>query len=251
MLDGKVALITGAGQGIGFEIASKFAQNGAQVVINDRDLKLGISASEKIQNQGGKCISISCDVSNPDKVKELVLEVVSIHNKLDIVVANAGLTNYGDFFSFKTESLREMIQLNIEGSFFLTQAAALRMVKQGFGGRIILLSSVVGHQSYPNLTGYAMTKAAIEMLARSLVSKLSPFRITINALAPGATLTERTIKDDPDYISKWGCVTPMGRPAFPEDIANTAVFFASSEAEHITGQTLLIDGGWTCISPII
>jgi NAD(P)-dependent dehydrogenase (short-subunit alcohol dehydrogenase family) len=122
------------------------------------------------------------------------------------------------------------------------------MIKQGGGGSILFTSSVTGHQAHKNLAAYGMTKAALEMLAKNLVIELSQYGINVNAIAPGATLTERTI-GDPDYEKVWSEITPMGRPASTIDIANAAAFLVSPEARHITGQSLIIDGGWTSTSP--
>ncbi len=129
-----------------------------------------------------------------------------------------------------------------------SQAVARIMKEQEAGGAILFTSSVTAHQSHENLAAYAMSKAAIEMLAKNLVLELAPLGIRINTIAPGATLTERTTSD-PDYAATWSRLTPIGRPATPADIAEAAAFLLSDEARHITGQTLIIDGGWTAISP--
>jgi NAD(P)-dependent dehydrogenase (short-subunit alcohol dehydrogenase family) len=112
----------------------------------------------------------------------------------------------------------------------------------------LLMSSVTGHQAHKNLAAYGVTKAAIEMLAKTLVIELSPFNININAIAPGATVTERTTEDK-DYMNTWSRITPIGKPATVEDIANAALFLVSPSSKHITGQSLIIDGGWTSVSP--
>jgi NAD(P)-dependent dehydrogenase (short-subunit alcohol dehydrogenase family) len=113
---------------------------------------------------------------------------------------------------------------------------------------MLFTSSVVGHQAHKQLAAYAMTKAAVEMLAKNLVIELSQYKINVNAIAPGATLTERTMEDKA-YLQTWSQLTPMGRPATTLDIANAALFLVSPQAKHVTGQTLIIDGGWTAISP--
>ena len=140
------------------------------------------------------------------------------------------------------------MQVNLGGTFFLAQAAANQMKQQEQGGAILFTSSVTGHQAHKDLAAYGMSKAALEMLAKNLVIELSPFKITVNTIAPGATLTERTL-DDPSYEKTWSAITPMGRPAHTLDIAQAALFFVSDYARHITGQSLVIDGGWTSISP--
>jgi 3-oxoacyl-[acyl-carrier protein] reductase len=112
------------------------------------------------------------------------------------------------------------------------------------------MSSVLGSQAAPEAMVYGMTKRGIEMLARSLGVALASYKITVNALAPGATVTPRTLRDDPQYERHWESVTPTGRPAYTADIARAALFFLSPETSHITGQTLLVDGGWTITSPL-
>jgi glucose 1-dehydrogenase len=149
---------------------------------------------------------------------------------------------------YQPESLKQVMDLNLYGTFFLTQKAALQIKKQGSGGSILLMSSVTGHQAHKNLAAYGMTKAGLEMLAKSLVVELSAFNITINTIAPGATLTERTLMDS-EYLETWSRITPLGKPARVEDIANAALFFVSPASRHITGQTLVVDGGWTATSP--
>ena len=178
----------------------------------------------------------------------MVDTAVARFGKLNIITANAGITLFADFFEYTPDAFQKVMQLNLGGSFFLTQSAARQMKEQQTGGSILLMSSVVGHQAHKNLAAYAITKAGLEMLAKNLVVELSPFKITINAIAPGATLTERTLHDA-DYEQTWSRITPLGRPATATDIANAALFMVSDGAKHITGQSLIIDGGWTSVSP--
>lgn len=243
-----VAIITGAGQGIGFEIARQLAIQGASVILNDIDDFLTQSAVNKITQQGGQGIGLTGDASDISFINKMVDEAVKQFGKLDIAIANAGITLFAGFFEYKPDDFNKVTQLNLAGSFFLTQAAAKQMKKQESGGSLLLMSSVAGHQAHKNLAAYAMTKAGLEMLAKNLVIELSPHNININAIAPGATLTERTL-DDAGYEKTWSRITPMGKPATTTDIANAALFLVSTEARHITGQSLIIDGGWTSVSP--
>jgi len=258
-MNGKVTIITGAGSGIGYAIARELLGRGARVLLNDRDAALAAKAADALNVElaglaggldalGARCIAYAGDAGEVGFVRLMVEEAVRVFGRLDIAVANAGLTAFGDFLSYEPAMLDRVMQLNLVGSFFLAQAAALQMKKQGDGGSILFMSSVTGHQAHKGLVAYGMSKAALEMLARGLVIELSPYGITVNAVAPGATMTERTA-EDAGYEKTWSRLTPMGRPAAPEDVAKAVVFLVSPEARHITGQTLVVDGGWTAISP--
>ncbi|MFC3879377.1 SDR family NAD(P)-dependent oxidoreductase [Algoriphagus namhaensis] len=245
----KSAIITGAGQGIGLAIAEKLASLGINLVINDIEAGLVEKAAKSIANKFGTQVqAVPGDSSDPSVIDKLVKSATSRFGSLDIVVANAGITLFGGFLDYSREDFREVTRVNQEGSFFLCQAAANIMKNQTGGGAILFTSSVTAHASHENLAAYAMSKAALEMLSKNLVLELSPFGIRVNTVAPGATLTTRTSLD-PDYEGTWSNITPLGRPASIEDIANAAAFLVSEEARHITGQTLIIDGGWTSVSP--
>jgi NAD(P)-dependent dehydrogenase (short-subunit alcohol dehydrogenase family) len=244
----RVAIVTGAGQGIGFEIARQIAMEGGIVLLNDMYKGLAEKAESQIRSEGGDCHAMPGDASDTAVITKMVEFAVARYGKLDVAIANAGITLFGEFLNYPAESLYRVMQVNLAGTFFLTQHSALQMKKQRDGGSILLMSSVTGHQAHRNLAAYSMTKAAIEMLARNLVIELSEYRININAVAPGATMTERT-EDDPSYEQTWSQITPDGRPATTFDIAKAALFLVSEDARHITGQSLVIDGGWSCISP--
>jgi len=245
---GKTAIVTGAGQGIGFEICRQLASAGAAVILNDIDESLAAEAADKIRKENGNCIACAGDSSNRDFIHNMIALAVETTGQLDIAIANSGITLFGDFFTYPEDSLNKVLNVNIAGTFLLAQAAVNQMKKQGRGGSLLFTSSVTGHQAHKDLAAYGMTKAAIEMLAKNLVLEISPFKINVNTIAPGATLTERTM-DDPNYMSVWSRITPMGRPAYTSDIANAALFLVSEQARHVTGQSLIIDGGWTVISP--
>ena len=245
----KVAIVTGAGQGIGFEICRRLALEGALVILNDIDENLTQAAANTINEDGiNKCIPLAGDAGDAIFIQNMVDETVERFGKIDMVIANAGITLFGDFFTYSPESFSRVLQVNLGGTFFLAQAAANQMRKQLTGGSLLFTSSVTGHQAHKDLAVYGMTKAALEMLAKNLVIEVSKYKINVNTIAPGATVTERTLKD-PDYEKTWSQLTPMGRPATVADIANAALFFVSNDAKHITGQSLIVDGGWTCISP--
>ena len=246
--EGRVAIVTGAGRGIGFEICRQLAARGARVVLNDIEGPLAEKGAERIVGEGGVCVAVTGDSSDRAVIDGMVDTAVSRFGGLNIVIANAGITLFGDFLTYPAESFEAVVRVNLGGTFFLAQAGARRMKEQGAGGAILLMSSVTGHQAHKDLAAYGMTKAGLEMLARSLVIELSPYGINVNSIAPGATLTERTM-DDAAYEKTWSAITPMGRAASTGDIAEAALFLVSDAARHITGQNLVIDGGWTAISP--
>jgi len=243
---GRVAVVTGAGTGIGQEIARCLAREGARVLLNDLDAARAGEAAEKIASEGGVCRPAGGDVADVSVARGLVEQAVRAFGRLDLAVANAGLTLYGDFFAYEPDAFDRLVAVNLRGSYFLTQAAARQMRAQGEGGRILLLSSVTGHRALKELSAYGMTKAALEMMARALVVELSPFGIAINAVAPGATVTPRTVAD-PEWEAGWARATPLGRPASVADVAAAALFLLSPAASHVTGQTLIVDGGWTSL----
>jgi 3-oxoacyl-[acyl-carrier protein] reductase len=247
-LKNKTAIVTGAGQGIGLEICRLLIAAGANVILNDIDENLCRDAVNKIDTSSPSCIAFPGDSSKKELIEQMVDESVKQFGHLDIVIANAGITLFGDFFTYTEEAFYRVLQVNLGGTFFLAQAAANQMKKQGTGGSMLFTSSVTGHQAHQQLAAYGMTKAAIEMLAKNLVSEVSAFGINVNTIAPGATQTERTL-EDPEYVKTWSRITPMGRPASVTDIAHAALFLVSDEARHITGQSLVIDGGWTSMSP--
>ncbi len=242
----KVAIVTGAGQGIGFEICRLLAANGATVLLNDVDAALAEKAAAQI-NSAGNCLAFAGDASDLAFINKMVDAAIDLYGHLDIVVANAGITLFGDFGTYTPEAFYKVMQVNLGGSFFLAQAASNKMKLQGSGGAILFTSSVVGHQALKSLAAYAMSKAALEMLAKNLVVELSPYKINVNTVAPGATLTERTM-EEAGYERIWSEIIPMGRAASVTDIAETALFLVSDKARHITGQSLIVDGGWTSVS---
>lgn len=245
----KIALITGAGQGIGLEIAKTLATKGHHIILNDIEKSLVDDAVQELLSfQKGRIIGFSGDSGDNSCIEEMVRMSEKEFGKLDIAIANAGITLYGDFWDYSPQDFQEVMRVNMGGTFFLAQAASNLMKNQGNGGSLLFTSSVTAHQAHKNLAAYGMSKAAIEMLAKNLVLELSPFHINVNTIAPGATLTKRTAQD-PDYENTWSKITPMGRPASVADIAHAAAFLVSDEARHITGQNLIIDGGWTSISP--
>lgn len=246
----KVAIVTGAGVGIGREIGRQLVGAGAVVLLNDVDGAVAqAAAGEIVAETGGQCVGVGGDVAQVEVVWGLVQTAVSHFGHLDYVIANAGLTLWNNFLDYTPEDFNRVLAVNLSGSFFLAQAAARQIRAQGSSGRIVFISSVSGHRAIPYLSAYAMSKAALEMLARQLVVELSPLGITVNCVAPGATLTPRNLADDPNYEQVWGKLIPLGEVIQPADIAQAVLFLLSPAAQRVTGQTLVVDGGWTAVSP--
>ncbi len=245
---GKRAIITGAAQGIGFSITKELLDKGARVILNDLDTELIEEARQRL-GAPEHLITFPGDASEQSNGRKMVELAVAEFGGLDFAIANAGLTEMGDFFEFSESKLQRMLNLNLAGSFFLAQVAARQMVLQNSGGRILFMSSVTGVQAHLDTEGYGMTKAALRMLAKDLGPRLAPYGINVNCVAPGATLTERTLSEK-GYAEAWGKVIPTGTASTPQDIAKACLFLLGPDSRQITGQTLVVDGGWTNISPL-
>jgi 3-oxoacyl-[acyl-carrier protein] reductase len=249
-LSSKVALVTGASKGIGQALAIGLAQAGAAVVANYYTDAAGAEAAvATIRDAGGRAIAVQGDVAAVADCRELVARTVQEFGRIDIACCHAGVTSWGKFLDYTEEAFDTVVNTNLKGVYFTAQAAAQAMVRQGSGGRIIITSSVTGIQAVQYLSAYGMTKGGLQMLARNLVLELSPYNITINAVAPGSIVNERNLQDDPDYDTKWAGVIPLRRSGWPNDVVAAVLFFASDEAGFITGTTLPVDGGWTAYSP--
>ncbi len=247
----KVAIITGAGIGIGYEIAKQLILEGTAIVLNDLDPIAVKTAVNKLKELGGKVVGFEGDSSEMEIITGMINQAVMTFGRLDYAIANAGITTFGNFLDYPVERFQQLVKVNLQGTFFLAQQAAKQMIQQKGGGRILLMSSVTGHTYHPDLTTYGMSKAAIVFLAKTLGVELAKHQITVNAISPGATLTERTIdlEDGNEYQKQWERTTPNGKCATTVDIANTALFLLSDKAKHITSQTIIVDGGWTAMSP--
>lgn len=245
----RVAIVTGAGQGIGLDIASRLAREGARVLINDCDGGLADAAAASIRADAGEAVAAPGDVAEPEVTRGLVAQALERWGRLDLAVANAGITLHRDFLDYAPADLDRLLAVNVRGSFFLAQAAALRYREQGSPGRILFLSSVTGHVSIRQLAPYGMTKAALEALARNLAAELAPLGITVNAIAPGATATPRTLAAQ-GWQAAWAAAIPGGRVASGGDVAAAALFLLSDEAAHVTGQSLVVDGGWSALGAV-
>ena len=248
--EGKRAFVTGAAEGIGFEICRQFAREGAIVGLNSLEPESTFAAVHKLNTELGqeRVFAYPGDIADTNGLRRS-LEAFSAENGLDIFVANAGITVFKSFLEVETEEFARLMQVNMQGTYFAVQSAAKLMIRDAKRGRIVLMSSVCGIQAHRYLSAYAMTKAGIVQLARSLSEELGDYHITVNAVAPGATLSERTMEDI-EYESGWKQVTPGKTVGTPADVAHTTLFLADDRSGNITGEVIKVDGGWTATSPL-
>jgi 3-oxoacyl-[acyl-carrier protein] reductase len=244
-LSGKVALVTGASKGIGQALAVGLGQAGAAVVVGYHQDRAGAEAAvAAIHGGGGRALAVGGDVAQVAACRDLVAHAVAAFGRLDIACCHAGITSWGKFLDYTEAAFDAVVNTNLKGVYFTAQAAARQMAQQGSGGRIILTSSVTGVQAVQYLSAYGMTKGGLQQLARNLVLELSPYGITINAVAPGSILNERNLTDDPDYGPKWAEVIPLRRAGEPQDVVEAILFLASDGAGYINGQVIHVEGGW-------
>jgi NAD(P)-dependent dehydrogenase (short-subunit alcohol dehydrogenase family) len=250
--ENKVILVTGAGVGIGYAVCRGFAQEAATVALNDMNELLAQEGARKINADVGceRVFPYVFDVANVDAVRSAVADIVERFGRLDVVAANAGITNFGSFLEYTPEAFDRLTAVNLRGTYFTAQAAAQAMITANLPGRIILTSSVTGIQAFLNLSAYGVTKAGILMMAKTLARELGGYGITVNAIVPGITRTDRTLADDPHLEENWPDVLFTRKVSEPEDVAAVALFLASDEAKQITGQAIVVDGGWVVHSPI-
>ena len=245
-LAGKVAVVTGASREIGAAMAEALAASGAAVALaHHGEPERAAAVVERIHGRGGTAIAVDGDLSRVADNVALVERSVEELGRLDVFVANAGLTRWAPFLEVDEATWDTVADLNLKGSYFGAQAAARQMVAQGDGGRIVFSSSVTGSRAIRNLSAYAVTKAALQHMATVLALELGPHGITVNALAIGATLNERNVADDPAYADHWAELLPTGRVGRPGDVAAALSYLVSPDAAMVTGHTLTVDGGWT------
>jgi NAD(P)-dependent dehydrogenase (short-subunit alcohol dehydrogenase family) len=246
-LDGKVALVTGAGRGLGAAIAAGFAEAGAEVILLGRTGAHLEEVSRQIGSGGGRSTIIVCDVTDDETVRKAIATLP----RLDILVNNAG-TNFPEpFTSVSDEHLDTMLDLNVRAYFVVAQAAVKKMLeapaRQANGGVVLNISSQMGHVGSPNRTVYCMTKHAIEGLTKAMAVELASRGIRVNSIGPTFVDTPlvRRIVDTPEKREFITSRIPMGTLCRVEDIMAAAVYLASPAAAMITGTHLLVDGGWT------
>jgi len=242
----KVALVTGAAQGIGLACAQAFAREGASVVIADMNQEIGKREALRLRSEGFPVSFVACDVSRKADVERAVASAVNEFGRLDVLVANAGIVHAAEFLDLEEADFDRVIAVNLKGIFLAGQAAARQMVKQGGGGAIVNMSSVNAILAIPNQVPYVVSKGAINQLTKVMSLSLAPHGIRVNGIGPGTILTElaRTaVLGNREAEKKILSRTPLGRMGDPSEVAQVAVFLASDEASYVTGQTIYPDGG--------
>ena len=245
-LQNKRALITGGDQGIGRGIALRFAQEDADVVISYRSHQDNADETVKeIQALGRKAVAIQGDVSVTSALPKFFADAVAAIGPIDILVNNAGVEKRAEFLQATAEDYDLVLAVNLKGPFFLSQLFARELVSSKRGGKIINISSVHEELPFPNFASYCAAKGGLKMLCRDLAIELAPYGITVNNIAPGAIKTpiNANLLDDPAKLNPLLEHIPLGRMGSPEDVAGCAAFLASSDADYVTGATLLVDGG--------
>ena len=254
-LQGKVAIVTGGGSGIGRGSAIRLARAGALVVVsNDRNIEAGNETVDSIKDAGGEAVFIRADVSKNDDVKQLVMKTKDIYGGLDIMFANAGITNYIELEKMNETELDHMLDVNLMGSLLGAQHAIPLMKRRG-GGSIIFCSSVLSIIGNPGCVVYSATKAGQIGAARTLAVEVGKFNIRVNCVCPGTISTPMQDRDsknvnanNEEELQKKLCeANALGRIGKPEDVGNAVVWLCSDESSYVTGTSLFIDGAFTAV----
>ncbi len=244
---GKVAIVTGAGSGIGRGIAEVLASNGAKVFVVDLDETKSKSTAEQIRQAGNISSSIAADVSNWADMQKMAAAVVKEYGRIDILCENAGIYPPSKIIEMSEEQWDKVIDVNLKGCFLGLKSCLPQMLKQNYG-RVIMTSSTTGFRTGEiGLSHYSSSKAGIIGFMRSAALELAKNNITVNAIEPGTISTEGTRKYAAEELKKQEDRTPTGRLSSPEDIGNVVLFLASDLASNITGTTIVVDGGYSIV----
>jgi glucose 1-dehydrogenase len=245
-LEGKSVAVTGGDQGIGRAIAERLAQDGADIAICYRANQTGAKeVVDGIQKAGRKATAIQCDVGKVSDGQRFIAETVQQLGALDILINNAGLERRADFWDVTEEDYDAVLNVNLKGLFFLTQAFVRHRQQAKAGGKIINISSVHEELPFPHFASYCASKGGLKMLTRNLSIELAPLGITINSIAPGAIETpiNKNLLNDPTKLAALLGNIPLKRLGKPSDVASIASFLASDESSYSTGTTFFVDGG--------
>jgi glucose 1-dehydrogenase len=245
-LQGKVALVTGSGRGIGRAIAVRLAREGARVAVEDRSDNAAAEATlAEVREAGGDGCVIAGDISTPEVDRNVVAQAVATLGRLDVLVNNAGIEKRADFLDVTEGDFDAVLGVNLRGAFFATQAFARHVRDRDGGGAVVNVSSVHEELPFPHFASYAASKGAVKMLMRNLAIELAPLGIRVNNVAPGAVKTpiNAALLSNKAELDALLANIPLRRLGRPEDVANAVAFLASEEAAYVTGTTLFVDGG--------
>ena len=248
-LTGKVAIVTGAGSGLGVTFAKGLAEAGAKVVCSGRRMENIEKTAAAIREAGHDAIAIQADVADEASVQAMVKETVDHYGKVDILVNNAGVANVGQPEDVPLSEWKHVVDVNLTGVFLCSQVVAREMIAAKNGGSIINIASILGAgASEPSAaTAYAATKGGVVNLTRDLAVHWAPYNIRVNAIGPAYFPSEMTagLQEMPDVIAEIERRTPLARMGRPDELKGPAVFLASDAASYVTGDILYVDGGWT------
>lgn len=250
-LDGQVAIVTGGSRGLGLGIARALALQGADLVLASRGADELSRAAEGLRTAGRRVVTVPIDIGTREAPDRLVAAAVDRLGRLDILVNGAGINVRKPAASFSREDFASVIRINLEAAFFLSQAAGQVMRAQG-RGRVISIGSIAQEVAVPNVGVYAMSKGGLRQMTKALALEWARDHVTVNAIAPGrfwTTMTDAVFSDDRLYDAAVR-VIPMGRPGVPADLAGAALLLASEAGAYITGQTIVVDGGWLASSGV-
>ncbi len=247
-LSGKVAVVTGGGQGIGRAISLALTKNGADIAIYDINIDKSKSVADEIKTTGQRVIAIKCDVSDRQMVSKATEQVLNEFNQIDILVNNAGIGQPIPAIDITEAALNRIIDVNFKGVFFCCQLIGRQMMKQKYG-KIINITSVQAHAGMPLMAAYAASKGAVLSLTRTLAVEWASYGIRVNTVSPGMTKTPRVevSKELPGFNEDRVARIPLKKILDPEDVANTVLYLASPESDFVTGQSIIVDGGVTAL----
>lgn len=243
ILRGKVAVVTGAGQGIGRGIAVKLAEKGADVIVSDINAQTARQTAEEVKALGGRTLAVEVDVARRSQVENMVTNVVAELGKIDILVNNAGIARSATLLKLTDEAWDEVLDVNLKGIFYTTQAVAPHMMNARYG-KIINISSIYGRTGTIGDSNYVASKAGIVGFTKSVARELARHNINVNAILPGMVDTPLLQGIPDEYLRPMIKEIPLRRVGTPEDIGHVAAFLASDEASYITGATIEVTGGW-------